>query len=196
MRTQSSLPSAFVVALLAAIGCEPAPRDDAVSETPVATRPSPADSLENWMLSADAYGPLRVGMTKQAIATLVPGTFSVPSPTEPGGCGYAVWDSVPPGMRLMFAGDTLVRVEADSASTATLLGARVGDSAARIDSLYGPNVRRMPHKYTSGQYLIAFSRPPVDTLYRVVFETDSASGKVTKMRAGRLPEAEWVEGCS
>jgi hypothetical protein len=191
MRYLSFAPAA--VALITAMACGGAPGDD-----PADTPPPPAAADEGpatWRLSADAFGPLRIGMTKQALMTLVPGAFDVPAPAEPGGCGYATWDRVPPGVRLMFAGDTLVRVEADSAQVLTILGAHVGDTEARIDSLYGPNVRRMPHKYTSGRYLIAFTPPPADTLHRVVFEADSA-GRVTRLRAGRLPEVEWVEGCS
>jgi hypothetical protein len=186
------LPFSAALAVIVVIGCERAPRDTAQESPPT---PAADESPAAWRLSADAFGPLRIGMTKQAILTLVPGAFDVPTPAEPGGCGYARWDRVPPGVRLMFVGDTLVRVEADSAQVLTVLGAHVGDRETRIDSLYGPNVRRMPHKYSSGRYLIAFTPPPADTLHRVVFETDS-TGRVVKLRAGRLPEAEWVEGCS
>jgi hypothetical protein len=91
----------------------------------------------------------------------------------------------------MFAGDTLVRIESDSA-VATDDGARVGDSEAAIDSLYGAGVQRRPHKYTDGRYLIVPS--PRDSALRLVFETDGA--RVTRFRAGRLPQVEWVEGCS
>jgi hypothetical protein len=184
--------------VVAAVACERAPRDVA-DNAASAPGPSPAAadaaSPSSWRIAADAFGPLRIGMTKQALVTLVPGVFEVPAPPAPGDCGYVRWDMAPPGVRLMFIGDTLVRVEADSASALTMLGAHVGDTEARIDSLYGPNIRRMPHKYTTGQYLIAFTKPPIDTLHRIIFETDSA-GRVTKVRAGRLPEAEWVEGCS
>lgn len=181
------------VMLLAAAGCERAPDDEPAAAAPRAN--DTADSPASWRLDAESFGPLRIGMNKDAIASLVPGTFSLAAPSEPGGCGYATWDAVPGGVRLMFAGDTLVRVEADSSSLQTTLGTRVGDSAARIDSLHGAPLRRMPHKYTSGQYLIAVAPPPADTLHRMVYETDSA-GRVVKVRAGRVPQVEWVEGCS
>lgn len=184
------------IVLILATGCDRAPREEAATTGDAPAAAGPAESPANWRLSADAYGPVRIGMSKEAIKSLVPGSFDVAAPAEPGGCGYATWDSVPRGVRLMFAGDTLVRVESDSAGIETALGARVGNSAARVDSLHGPQLRRMPHKYTAGLYLIAITPLPADTLHRIVFETDSAMGKVTRMRAGRLPQVEWVEGCS
>jgi hypothetical protein len=36
--------------------------------------------------------------------------------------------------------------------------------------------------------------PPEDTTHRIVFETDGQN--VTLFRSGRMPEVEWVEGCS
>lgn len=179
-----------LAALVLAAGCDRTPDDAA----PVVEDPAPiAAAPARWSLAPDAFGPLRVGMTREAILTLIPGTFSLAAPPEPGGCGYAKWDG-PPGVRLMFTGDTLVRIESDSATVITGDSARVGDTEARIDSIYGSRVRRMPHKYTDGRYLIVVAEPPADTLHRIVLETDGQ--RVTKLRAGRIPEVEYVEGCS
>jgi hypothetical protein len=75
----------------------------------------------------------------------------------------------------------------------TEAGAGVGDSEARIRSLY-PGLEVEPHKYVEGHYLIV--RPPaaVDSNYRIIFETDGK--RVTSYRAGRMPEVRWIEGCS
>ena len=94
----------------------------------------------------------------------------------------------------MLVGDTLARVDVfRSSTTRTAAGAGLGDSAARIDSLYSGRVRTQPHKYTTGKYLIVPSA--ADTTFRLVFETDE-EGRVTRYRSGRLPEVEWVEACS
>jgi hypothetical protein len=182
----------FLSGMWLAAGCERGP--DAATPATEESVPAPAAiTPDRWSLAPDSYGPLRVGMTRDALATLIPGTFTLAAPAEPGGCGYAEWDG-PPGVRLMFTGDTLVRIEADSAVVITGDSARVWDAEARIDSIYKARVRRVPHKYTDGRYLIIVAEPPADTLHRIVFETDGA--RVTKLRAGRMPEVEYVEGCS
>ena len=173
--------------------CERAPASGGTADSTATASAAPKPPIE-WTVSSESFGPLRIGMTRQALVSLVDGEFTLPAPSEPGGCRYVYWPGAPGGVRLMFAGDTLVRIEADSANVVTADGARVGDSETRIDSLHGSLVRRLPHKYTAGRYLIVVAAPPADTLHRVVFETDG--NKVTKLRAGRLPQVEWVEGCS
>lgn len=188
MRHHSRL--TILAAFLLAAGCDRSP--DAAP--PAVDDPAPiAAAPARWSIAPDAFGPLRVGMTRDAIATVIPGTFSLAAPAEPGGCGYARWDG-PAGVKLMFTGDTLVRIDVDSSAVITGDSARVGDTEARIDSIYKSGVRRQPHKYTDGRYLIVVAEPPADTLHRLIFETDGQ--RVTKLRAGRIPEVAYVEGCS
>lgn len=183
-------PLTVIAALCVAVGCDRS-SDDAA---PVIDDPAPIAAVPaRWSVAPDAFGPLRIGMTSAAITSIIPGAFSLAAPPEAGGCGYAKWDG-PPGVSLMFTGDTLVRIDVDSAVVITGDSARVGDTEARIDSIYGSAVRRLPHKYTDGRYLIVVGEPPIDTLHRLVFETDGQ--RVTKLRAGRMPEVEYVEGCS
>lgn len=57
-----------------------------------------------------------------------------------------------------------------------------------------PRVRVEPHKYTDGRYFIVLAGTGADSVMRLVFETEK--GRVTRFRAGRNPEVQWVEGCS
>lgn len=77
----------------------------------------------------------------------------------------------------------------------TFKGAKIGDTEAQIKSLYPGQIQVTPHKYVqNGHYLTFIPKDRSDRNYRLVFETD---GKlVTEFRAGKLPEVEYVEGCS
>jgi hypothetical protein len=95
---------------------------------------------------------------------------------------------------IMTVGGQVGRVEVSDTSVGTAAGARVGDSEARINELYAGRVQTTPHKYVDGHYLIVRRAADADSVYRLVFETDGE--RVTRYRGGRMPEVEWVEGCS
>jgi hypothetical protein len=100
----------------------------------------------------------------------------------------------PPGVLIMTVGGEVARVEVSDTTVATAAGARVGDTEARINALYPSRVQTGPHKYVDGHYLVVRRGADADSLYRLVFETDGQ--RVTRYRGGRVPEVEWVEGCS
>jgi hypothetical protein len=93
----------------------------------------------------------------------------------------------------MTAKGRIVRVDVDSGPTATVAGARIGDSEARINTLYAGRVETSPSKYTAGHYLSVKRPAAADSANRFIFETDGR--KVTRYRAGRMPEVGYVEGC-
>jgi hypothetical protein len=95
---------------------------------------------------------------------------------------------------IMAVGGQIARVEVRDATVATAAGARVGDTESRINALYPGRVQTGPHKYTDGHYLVVRRGAGADSAYRLVFETDGQ--RVTGYRGGRMPEVEWVEGCS
>jgi hypothetical protein len=77
----------------------------------------------------------------------------------------------------------------------TLRGAKIGDSEARIKSLYPGQIKVTPHEYTTGGHYLTFvPKDKADKNYRLVFETDGK--RVTQMRSGKLPEVSYIEGCS
>ncbi len=145
-------------------------------------------------VTATGYGALRIGMTVANAATAlnspIPSTVGLDSV-----CAYVQLAGAPLGMQIMVAGGSVARIEIDSSSIATGLGARVGDSEARVHELYGSRVTVEPHKYLpNGHYMIVAPIPPTDSAYRLIFETDGS--RVTTYRAGRLPQVAWVERCA
>lgn len=158
------------------------------------TAPSADSAGGTWLVTARGIGPVRAGLPLQDAAAAVGGALTAPAGVEPGACAYLAWRGGPPGVRVMIEGGRIARVDVDSGGVATDAGARVGDSEARVQSLYPGRVAVTPHKYTAGhRYLTVTPATPADSAYRVVFETDGR--RVTRYRAGRRPPVEYVEGC-
>jgi hypothetical protein len=155
---------------------------------------APASADSGTTVTATGYGPLRIGMTAANAATAI----GAPIPNMAGldtACAYLPVKTAPAGMRIMITGGTVARIEVDSSEVTTGLGARVGDTEARVHELYGSRVSVQPHKYLpNGHYLIVAPVPPTDSSFRLIFETDGSH--ITRYRAGRLPQVEWVEGCA
>ncbi len=143
-----------------------------------------------WRITETGFGPLRAGMTVAEAASAVGGEFSV-APGAPAECSYAEWPAAPSGVRVMLVNDTVARIEVTDAAVRTESGARIGDNEGRINSLYVGRLLMMPHKYTTGKYIVVTQ--PEDTMHRIVFETDGQA--VTEFRSGREPEVQWVERC-
>lgn len=192
----------FALSILAACG----PGDDrpASAATPRDSAPAPVGAPQpaadtTWALRFDGAGPLRIGMTGDEARAALGGDFSadgqaVGTVDGPQGCQYARSGRLPEGMMVMLEGGArVVRVEVDSGNVATVEGARIGDSEARIQQTYANRVEVQPHKYTDGHYLVV--RPADgDTTRLLVFETDGS--RVLRFRAGQRPQVEYVEGCS
>lgn len=152
----------------------------------------PSDA--RWTVTADAFGPIRFGMSVEEAAAVL-GEEVVPAGALlPEGCGHARPVSLPPGTALMVVGDHVARVEVDSAGVRTARGAEVGMPEEEVRRLYGAEMRTEPHEYTSGQYLLYLPEDSAGTSFGIVFETEE--GRVARYRAGRRPEVLWVEGCA
>ncbi|HEX8361098.1 MAG TPA: hypothetical protein VF613_13380 [Longimicrobium sp.] len=175
------------LALAACGGKEPAPTGkDApiVLVNPGAPAASSTDTT--WTVSARGIGPVQVGMTT-AEALGVEVTSGAQTKES---CEYVQAGRLPAGVGVMSNGGRVARIDVDSGRVATAEGARIGDTDARIRELYEGRVRETPNKYTPGHSLVV---TPAEADHRIIFETD---GKVvTRFRAGRLPEVEWVEKC-
>ena len=143
-----------------------------------------------WVVRADGIGPVHVGMTSADART----ALGLPAGAKGGaGCSYLAGTA---GTALhayvMLTSDTVVRFDVRDSSIATAEGARVGDSEARVQSLYTGRVSVQPHKYVAGGHYLVVT-DPAHAADRIVFETD---GKVVRQyRAGRTPEVTNVEGC-
>ena len=143
---------------------------------------------------SDGVGAVRVGMTVKQAAKAA-GVTLIPSYNDRNNeCRYVQPQSGLKNIGMMVSKDRLVRIDIyKGSSIKTLKGAGIGDSEARIKSLYPGRIEVSPHKYTKGHYLTFVPADRADQ-NRIVFETDGR--KVLNYRVGKLPDVEYVEGCS
>ena len=151
------------------------------------------DSVSDLALTEDGLGQIQIGMTLTEAVNL--GLLSE-NPNMKPECDYvfpAVGAGIPEGVSMMVVRGKIARIDVDTGSVTTDEGAKIGDSEARVKSIYGDDLKIEPHKYIErGHYMIV----PGDSASagkEIVFETDG--DHVTMFRSGRMPEVEWVEGC-
>lgn len=135
-------------------------------------------------------GAIRAGMSLQAAERAADDKL-VSMEESTNGCTFVKPQHGPDGISFMVLGGKIARVDVENTFTTTEEGARVGDSEARIKSLYPGRVRVTPHAYVKGHFLTIVTP---DRKYGTVFETDGK--KVTQYRAGRLAAVKYIEGCS
>ena len=177
----------LLVAAGVAAGCSRAPDRAAAGDSGRA----PADSAA-LTVTEHGIGALRIGMSLPVASAALGGALVIPSSADTVGCRYVPWRGGPPGVRVMVEGGRIARVDVDTAGVRTAAGAGIGDSEDQIQRLYPGQVSMTPQKYTSGHYLTVVPNA-ADSGYAIVFET--SEGKVTRYRAGRTPQVEYVEGC-
>lgn len=121
-----------------------------------------------------------------------------PSP----GMGDATEADYLPGASMMLIGPSrgdlllhgrIARVDIFEPGYTTVGGLGIGSTEAEVMGEYGDLVAVSPHHYGHGRYLTVRSPDPDLRRYRIVFETEE--GRVSWIRAGRLPEVEYVEHC-
>jgi len=142
----------------------------------------------------NGIGSVQVGMTV-AQASRAAGTRFVSEGYDSNPqCYYIEPQGSPKDVAFMVSNGRIARVDIFKGSISTAKGAKIGDTEARIKSLYPGQIRVSKHKYTNGHYLTFVPRDASDKNYRLVFETDGK--RVTQFRSGKLPEVEFIEGCS
>ncbi|PSF34554.1 hypothetical protein C7H19_18485 [Aphanothece hegewaldii CCALA 016] len=145
-------------------------------------------------VTINAIGSIRVGMTPQQ-ATQSSGVPIVLNDRPDPQCAYYKPQGKPKDIWFMVNNGTISRIDIVNPQITTLSGAKIGDTEAQIKSLYPGQIQVTPHKYVEkGHYLTFVPKDAVDKNYRLIFETDGK--RVTRYRSGKLPEVEWVEGCS
>ena len=177
--------------LLVTLSCQP--RDHAAAGS--ARDSAPAAQATEWTVSPAGYGPVQVGMTLAEAARAAGRTFGEPQMGAEE-CDYFLFadDSVRGSAHFMVVNGQIARVDVNDSTISTAEGARIGDTEQRIMALYPNRVTVQPHKYTDGHYLVVAPATPADSGRTIIFETDGQT--VTTYRAGRMPEVEFVEGCS
>ncbi|WP_375505533.1 hypothetical protein [uncultured Nostoc sp.] len=145
-------------------------------------------------LFINGVGQVRVGMTVSQAAKAA-GTKLIGDSAN-NNCYYVKPEWEPKNLGFMVTEGRISRVDVwRDGKITTLKGAKIGDTEARIKSLYPGQIKVTPHKYVEGgHYLTFIPKDQSDQNYRVIFETDGK--RVTQSRSGKLPEVEFVEGCS
>ncbi len=144
-------------------------------------------------LSTAGLGPVEVGMTR-AQAERAGGVRLRFEPGLTGECRYARPRDRGIRASFMFTGRLIARVDVSRRGIATTSGFRVGDREAAVRRRFAGRLRITRHAYTDGWYLEYVPGDRAERNRRVIFETDG--DRVTGIRAGRLPEVRYVEGCS
>ncbi|MBW4611834.1 MAG: hypothetical protein KME21_00835 [Desmonostoc vinosum HA7617-LM4] len=145
-------------------------------------------------LFINGIGQVRVGMTVSQ-ASQAAGTRLISDPPN-NDCYYVKPQREPKEIGFMVTAGRIARIDVwRNREITTLKGAKIGDTEARIKSLYPGQIKVTSHEYIiGGHYLTLIPKDRANRNYRVVFETDGK--RVTSFRSGKLPEVEYVEGCS
>ncbi|MBD2291972.1 hypothetical protein H6G06_00380 [Anabaena sphaerica FACHB-251] len=158
-------------------------------------------------VTINGIGAVKAGMNLPEAASAAANTRLYIVPSAGDSCYYLQTEGELKGISFMvtkddaksrqkyITSDVIARVDIDNPNITTVSGAKIGDTEARIKSLYPGQIKVTPHNYVrNGHYLTLIPKDKADQNFRVIFETDGQ--RVTRYRSGKLPEVEFVEGCS
>ncbi len=148
---------------------------------------------EKWKLSLNSIGPIQVGMSVEE-AEKAAGIKLTQSYNKE--CSYVRPEGNDYDLLFIVTDNRIARIDVREESRITTgSGIGIGDADEQIQALYPGQIKVTPHKYDpKGEYLTFVPKNSSEADYRIVFETKR--NRVTSVRAGKLPEVEWVEGCS
>ena len=195
MNRQRRILGSFAVMVLFAALASACNRDD---EKAVKGRVGPNgaahDSISDLALNEEGLGQIQIGMTLDDAVNM--GLLNE-RPDLKVDCDFvypAVGAGVPDGVSVMVIKGKIARIDVDTGAVTTEDGGKIGDTEDRIKSIYGDDVQVEPLKYIEGGHYMTVLGDSASAGNALVFETDGK--RVTRFRAGRLPEVKWVEGCS
>ena len=192
----------LVLAACGAPDAEPGPAAPPAVPAPPATPPTPA-TID--AVTAEGWGPLRIGMTRAEVETAL-GTDSSPGSVggpDPASCDIFHPARAPQGLRVMVEDGVLTSLWLDRGATLkTDRGFGVGDQAAAIKTAYGKTATTSPHKYSPApaEYITAWSRGGAagyvqDPAARGLSYHIGTDGRVEHVAVGG-PSIQYVEGCA
>jgi hypothetical protein len=152
------------------------------------------DSVSDLALSEDGLGQIQIGMNLDDAVNM--GLLNE-NPNMKPQCDFvfpAVGAGIPDGVSVMVVKGKVARIDVDTGSVTTEDGVKIGDTEQKVQSIYDGDLQVEPHKYIEGGHYMTVMGDSTSAGKAIVFETDGK--RVTAFRAGRLPEAKWVEGCS
>ena len=179
------------------LACREGADDRRRAET-AATAPAAAVAATT-RLTADGWGPLRIGMTRAEVVAALgedanPDAVGGPDPER---CDEFRPARAPQGMLVMIEGGRLTRISVNRRSEVrSERGIGTGDSVSAVLEAHGA-IERLPHKYlpAPAQYLTVWTPGTRGAARRGIrYETD-IEGRVAFVRGGG-PSIEYVEGCA
>lgn len=176
-----------ILALACLAACSPPP-----AEPPAAAPPAAPEAV----LSADGYGPIRIGMTAEEASAAYGHAFVAdPALDAPEICQtYRPADGAPQdGLRLLTRNNRIASVtDHGSAAVRTAEGIGVGSTLAQVQAAYPSAVRReAAYDEPPAHELIAWRTPETSGMLFVI----SGQGVVTTIRAGD-DSILLIEGCA
>lgn len=172
-------------------------------ETPA---PVVENSAVNTVLTAQGWGPLKIGMTLAEV-TVAAGPDSDPDAVggpEPESCDEFHPSNTPDGLFVMIEAGKVSRISlVDMSPIKTDKGLGLGDTAETVKTAYGDQATASPHKYQDkpAEYVTVWTGGPRKEPYvqdeaarGLVYEIDG-TGKVGMIHAGG-PSIQYVEGCA
>lgn len=200
---KTGLCAALLALAVAACG-EPAPQPPvnapATAGPQQPAQPAPT-ATDPQALTAEGWGPLRIGMTRDEITAALgpdanPGAVGGADPAQ---CDQYRPQRAPDGMLLMVEGGRLTRISLTRDSQVkTDRGLGLGATPPEVVSAYGAAIRSEPHKYEGppANYLTVWTHGDgADPASRGIRYEVTGSGKVMLIHAGG-PSITYVEGCS
>lgn len=143
-------------------------------------------------LDLKGFGPLRVGMTMRQAEAAIHGPLTPILAEET--CTHSTPVHGPKGLHMMFVDGRIARFELRGCQLKTLSGVELGTSEARAQEAYNHALEVTGHQYVdTWHYMTLVPRQQSDRQFRLVLETDGKA--VVAIRAGKLPEVQYVEGC-
>lgn len=164
------------------------------NDSSVAPQPS-AD-----VITADGWGPLRIGMSVDAMSA-AGGADADPDAVggaDPARCDEFRPQNAPQGVLVMVENGVLTRISVSrNRDIRTGDGFRVGDPASEILAHYGTRAQVEPHKYweSPAKNILVWRGPRTGADARGIRYEIGTDGAVAHIRAGG-PSIELVEGCS
>ncbi|HRO34441.1 MAG TPA: hypothetical protein PLQ03_13645 [Brevundimonas sp.] len=192
----------LVTAAVAALAaCNPPEQAEPQPQPPAETPPPSAEAPGANVLTAQGFGPLRIGMTRAEVEAAL-GADANPNAVggaDPEACDLFRPARAPEGMLVMLEQGVLTSVwVARNTEVKTDRGLGVGDTAERVRQVYGTSVTAEPHKYVDAPaaYLTAWTTADqTSAAARGVKYEIGQDGKVTRIGVGG-PSIGYVEGCS
>jgi hypothetical protein len=152
---------------------------------------TPALPVAAPLATFEGFDVTRFGMDEAAFRAAWKGELGVAGEGE---CFHLSpdWATVPADFAFMFEQGVFVRYSTEAPRELAPGGGRVGMLADEIRALYAGRIDETPHKYVPGALYLRVADAGGSGL---VFEADP-DGRISEWRVGRIPQVDYVEGCS